>query len=135
MALAMYLHYVKFLAMRLACGMVMPVAFRSMAQPPGSIICCKCQGLSLQLVSHHLGYQHFLAWCAQLTHLHFGGRLKWASGQPYDGMYDAAPTTVNATQFVRVHDGDLVIDCKRCALEVGLSGIWKPSWCAAQAAS
>jgi len=44
-----------------------------------------------------------------------GVRLRWASGQPYDDLYDAAPTPVNATQFVRIHDGDLVIDCKRAA--------------------
>ena len=49
-------------------------------------------------------------------------RLRWRSGQAYDGLYDAAPTSVNATQFVRVHDGDLVIDCKRCAAAAG------PSW-------
>lgn len=50
------------------------------------------------------------------------GRLRWRSGQPYDGLYDAAPTSTNATQFVRIHNGDLVIDCKRCACRCACAG-------------
>ena len=42
-------------------------------------------------------------------------RLKWQSGQPFAGMFDAAPTTTNATQFLRIDGNQLVIDCKRCA--------------------
>ena len=42
-------------------------------------------------------------------------RLKWQSGQPFDGMYDAAPTTLNDTSFLRIDGNQLVIDCKRCA--------------------
>ena len=40
-------------------------------------------------------------------------RLKWLSGQPFAGQFDAAPTSVNATQFLRVDGNNLVIDCKK----------------------
>lgn len=42
-------------------------------------------------------------------------RLKWLSGQAFAGMYDAAPTSSNASQFLRINGNNLVIDCKRCA--------------------
>lgn len=41
-------------------------------------------------------------------------RLKWLSGRPFADMYDAAPSPVNATQFLRIFNNDLVINCKRC---------------------
>ena len=40
-------------------------------------------------------------------------RLKWLSGQPFDGKFDAAPTPTNATQFLRVDGNNLVINCKK----------------------
>ena len=42
-------------------------------------------------------------------------RLKWVSGQAFQGLYDAAPTPANASQFLRIDGIDLVINCKRCA--------------------
>ena len=42
-------------------------------------------------------------------------RLKWLSGQAFQGLYDAAPTPTNASQFLRIDGIDLVINCKRCA--------------------
>ena len=40
-------------------------------------------------------------------------RLKWVSGQPFAGRYDALPTTNNQTQFLRIDGNSLVIDCKK----------------------
>ena len=40
-------------------------------------------------------------------------RLKWVSGQPFAGRYDALPTTTNQTQFLRIDGNSLVIDCKK----------------------
>ena len=45
----------------------------------------------------------------------FVHRLKWVSGQAFQGLYDAAPTPANASQFLRINGIDLVINCKRCA--------------------
>ena len=42
-------------------------------------------------------------------------RVKWLSGQAFHGLYDAAPTPANASQFLRINGIDLVINCKRCA--------------------
>lgn len=42
-------------------------------------------------------------------------RLRWMSGRPFADMYDAAPTAGNATEFLRIFNNDLVINCKRCA--------------------
>ncbi|CAL8463261.1 g2795 [Coccomyxa elongata] len=44
-----------------------------------------------------------------------GVRLKWQSGSPFAQIFDAAPTSVNASQFLRIDGHDLVIDCKRAA--------------------
>ena len=40
-------------------------------------------------------------------------RLKWQSGQAFQGLYDAAPTHTNASQFLRIDGNNLVINCKR----------------------
>lgn len=40
-------------------------------------------------------------------------RLKWKSGNPFAKIFDAAPTSVNASQFLRVDGHNLVIGCKR----------------------
>lgn len=52
--------------------------------------------------------------CSRMRDL-FACRLKWQSGQPFAGQFDAAPTTTNATQFLRIDGNQLVINCKRCA--------------------
>ncbi|KAK9917541.1 hypothetical protein WJX75_005540 [Coccomyxa subellipsoidea] len=46
---------------------------------------------------------------------HPGVRLKWKSGNPFAKIFDAAPTSVNASQFLRVDGHNLVIGCKRAA--------------------
>ncbi len=43
-------------------------------------------------------------------------RLKWKSGNAFAKIFDAAPTSVNASQFLRVDGHNLVIGCKRYGL-------------------
>ena len=60
-------------------------------------------------------------------------RLKWQSGSPFAKIFDAAPTSVNASQFLRIDGHDLVIDCKRCLLfgelEMLYSGLFMGKIC------
>lgn len=86
-------------------------AYSALRPPVTQCQRCSRPAVCVSCIESLYGSEAFLVgMCADVV---MSCRLKWLSGQPYAGKYDAAPTSTNATQFLRVDGNSLVIDCKK----------------------